>query len=116
MALRVAYFAGMRKSTHSNEYQQVKKVLLELRKEAGLTHRELATKLVREYSLIWRIEKAERRLDVVEFYWYCKALNADPRKSYGRLVTAMESGVAEERPARAADPKGQYKIKRRSRS
>ena len=57
-----------------------------MREEAGLTQRELADRLQRERSFVWRIEKGERRLDVVEFFWVCRALNQDPAKVYTRLA------------------------------
>lgn len=42
--------------------------LLAMRQKAGLTQRDLAKKLGREHSFVWRIEAGERRLDVIEFY------------------------------------------------
>ena len=44
-----------------------------MREVAGLTQRQLADRLGREPSFIWRIEHGERRLDVVEFIRYTKA-------------------------------------------
>lgn len=76
----------MRKSTHSPEYAEVLKSLIAMRKAAGLTQRELAKKLKREQSFVWRIEKGERRLDVVEFHWVCEALGASSVDIYTRLA------------------------------
>ena len=76
----------MRKSTHSPEYAEVLKTLVSMRKAAGLTQRELAAKLKREQSFVWRIEKGERRLDVVEFYWVCNALGFDSVDRFSQLV------------------------------
>ncbi len=39
-----------------------------------MTHRQLAKKLRREHSFVWRIEHGERRVDVIEFCWICEAL------------------------------------------
>ncbi|HBA84892.1 MAG TPA: XRE family transcriptional regulator [Verrucomicrobia bacterium] len=85
------YSGGMRKSVHSEEYQLVLAKLIAMRKEAGLTQRALAKRLDREYSFVWRIEKGERRLDVVEFYWVCQALEKNAKTVYKELVSAIES-------------------------
>jgi len=82
----------VQKSIHSPEYQKVLEKLVALRQKAGLTQRELATKLGREHSFVWRIETGERRLDVVEFYWVCQALGQDANLIYRELVAAFQSG------------------------
>lgn len=75
----------MRKSTHTPHYKAVRAKLVALRKAAKLTHRQLAEKLGREHSFVWRVEQGERRLDVVEFFWYCRALGKDAGKLYTEL-------------------------------
>lgn len=40
--------------------------------------RELGKLLGKPHSYIQRVEDGERRLDVVEFVWYCRALDIDP--------------------------------------
>ncbi len=62
------------------------KKLIEMRKTAGLTNRQLAEKLDRENSFVWRIEHGERRLDVVEFFWVCEALGQNAKEVYGKLA------------------------------
>jgi len=80
----------MRKSTHSPEYEFVLKKLRSMRSDAGLTQRDLATRLQRENSFVWRIEHGERRLDIVEFFWVCEALGYDPALVYSELVEAFK--------------------------
>ena len=65
--------------------------ILSLRAKAGLTQRELAAKLERERSLVGRLELGERRLDVVEFFWLCRACNADPVKEAANLMRQLDS-------------------------
>ena len=60
-----------------------------IRKEAGLTQRQLAQKLGREHSFVWRIEHGERRLDVVEFHWVCRCLDQDQATVYNELAKAF---------------------------
>ncbi|MFA6172212.1 MAG: helix-turn-helix transcriptional regulator [Kiritimatiellales bacterium] len=79
----------MQKSIHSDKYAAVMKKLVEMRAKAGWTQRQLAEKLQREHSFVWRIENGERRLDVVEFYWVCKALGYDAAVVYAELADAF---------------------------
>ena len=79
----------MKKSTHTPHYGAVMVELVHMRKKAGLTQRQLAKRLGRENSFVWRIEKGERRLDLVEFFWVCNACSIDPSKVYSRLVSAF---------------------------
>ena len=83
--------ARMKKSTHTREYEFVVKKLVEMRQKAGLTQRELAKRLNREPSFVWRIEKGERRLDVLEFYWVCRALDTAPQSVYADLCSSFHS-------------------------
>ena len=60
--------------------------IVEIRKKAGLTQRQLAEKLNREHSLVARIEQGERRVDIVEFYLICKACNVSPERATLEIV------------------------------
>lgn len=64
--------------------------LIELRKNAGLSQRQLAERLGREQSVVARIELGERRLDVVELFRLLKALDADCRSEFEALATLFE--------------------------
>jgi len=90
----------MKKSTHSPEYDEVLRTLVFMRKSAGLTQRDLAKRLKREQSFVWRIEKGERRLDLVEFHWVCEALGCSSAKVYGQLA-----GLFRKPTASGPDPK-----------
>jgi transcriptional regulator with XRE-family HTH domain len=45
---------------------------------AGLTQRQLAAKLKRSNSFVWKIEAGERRIDVLEFVELARCLGVDP--------------------------------------
>lgn len=64
----------------------MRKVLVKLREDAGLTQRQLARRLRREHSLISRLELGERRVDVVEFFWICQACGAHPATTASSLM------------------------------
>jgi transcriptional regulator with XRE-family HTH domain len=80
----------MKKTIHTPQGDAVQRKLVELRSAAGLTHRDLAQKLKREHSFVWRIEHGERRLDLVEFFWVCEALGQDASQIYSDLVAEFK--------------------------
>ncbi len=53
-------------------------MLVEARTESGLTQVELAKKVSWQQTDISKVERGERRLDVVEFLQFAKALEIDP--------------------------------------
>lgn len=81
----------MNKTIHSRQGACLRELLVELRHSAGLTKRQLAEKLRRERNLVGRLELGERRLDVVEFYWLCKACGAKPAATAYELMRMLES-------------------------
>ncbi|HZM02209.1 MAG TPA: helix-turn-helix transcriptional regulator [Candidatus Saccharimonadales bacterium] len=89
----------MDKTIHSRQSECVRQKILALRTKAGLTQRQLAAKLERERSLVGRLELGERRLDLVEFFWLCRACNANPAKETAALMRRfgiIQSEVARE--------------------
>ena len=81
----------MNKTIHSRQSECVRKTLVTLRTKARLTQRQLAAILDRERSLVGRLELGERRLDMVEFFWFCRACEADPAKEALRLMRQLET-------------------------
>lgn len=68
----------LRLSIHSNEYIWLRELLLNRRKELGLSQRAFGEKLGVVHSFIGKVETGDRRLDVFEFIEYCKGLDLDP--------------------------------------
>lgn len=68
----------MRKSTFTPLYEALRERLVAMREAAGFTQRQLAARLGRERSFVGRVELGERRLDVIEFVWVCRACDQDP--------------------------------------
>src|SRR5436190_21603151 len=68
----------MTDSMFRSAYGEVTKAVVAMRKRAGLTQRQLAAKIGRELSFVSRIEKGQRRLDLLEFNWVCRACGTDP--------------------------------------
>jgi len=91
--------AGRLKTIHSQQGQHVRETLLKLRQNARLNQRQLARKLGREHSLVSRPQLGERRVDIVEFFWICRACGADPARTASRLMRQLAQ-IGAEPPSR----------------
>ena len=69
----------MTRSINTDEMLALQGWLKNQRKSQNLTMQNLADRMARPNSFIAKVEQGERRLDVVEYIWYCIALNIDPR-------------------------------------
>ncbi|WP_353200102.1 helix-turn-helix transcriptional regulator [Sandarakinorhabdus sp.] len=63
--------------------------LVEARRAAGLNQVELAEKLGRPQSFVSKIEKGDRRIDVLELIAICHHLRIDPAD----VIVAMNDGT-----------------------
>ena len=77
----------MTKSVFTEEYERFRQMLIEARKERGLTQVDIATRLGKPQSFVSKYERGERRLDVVEFLEVAKALAIDPKAVIDKLGT-----------------------------
>ena len=64
----------MGKSTHTKEYSILLDLLIETRRRKGLTQAQLGQKLPFEQPAVSKIERGERRLDVIELKMICERL------------------------------------------
>ena len=76
----------MEKSTHTAEYAALRAELRAARKSAALSQRDLAVHLRIPHSWVAKVESGERRLDLVEFYWFLSACGVDPLVVTERLM------------------------------
>ncbi len=75
----------MEKTIYSDEYGCLLRWLRESREQKNWTMRDLAKELNVHHSWIGRVELGERRLDVMEFFRYCIALEVDPHDGLEKL-------------------------------
>lgn len=68
----------MAQSTHHRHYQAFLALLRSLRVEGGVTQTELGSRLGNTQTFVSKVERGERRLDVVEFVEWCEALGVLP--------------------------------------
>jgi len=64
----------MRKSLHTRDYAVFLELLIEARHRAGITQAQLAQRLLFEQPAISKIERGERRVDVIELKMICSQL------------------------------------------
>jgi Helix-turn-helix len=78
MSAAHSWLFQLTKSVFTPSYARFRELLIEARESAGLTQAGLAKKLKRPQSYVSKAERGERRLDVVEFLDFAKALKIDP--------------------------------------
>jgi transcriptional regulator with XRE-family HTH domain len=62
------------KSLFTRKHEQLRQLLVAARKDAGLTQIELAKCLSRPQSYVSKIERGERRVDLIEFLEIAQAI------------------------------------------
>ena len=75
----------------NREYIALRSLLRAIRKEAGVSQTELATRLGVPQSFVSKIESGERRLDIVELRRICAALEC----SLGHVIALFERNLDE---------------------
>lgn len=81
----------MQKTIDSPLHQIFCSLLRAERQKAGLSQNMLADKLKKPQSFVAKVEKGERRVDVVEFLAIINTLGADPVKFIRELQKAASS-------------------------
>ena len=80
------------KSIHHPAYKTLQRRLAEARTGAGMTQEKLAAKLARPQSFVSKVEAGDRRLDVVEYIQWMRAVNMDPTAIITALSADMDTG------------------------
>lgn len=83
----------MPKSVFTDAYASVVEYLIALRKEKGVSQVELARRLGRPQPFVSFVENKERRLDLVEFCAYVRALGVDPEKAAVEVIRALPDDI-----------------------
>lgn len=80
----------MTTSTHTEEYQALRAILREARHNAGVTQQQLAERLGKPQSYVAKVEGGERRIDVIEFIAFARAIGANPSALFASVSKAVE--------------------------
>jgi transcriptional regulator with XRE-family HTH domain len=94
----------MQKSLKSEEYERLTKLLVAVRKAAGIRQQALAKTLGRPQSFIAKYENGERRIDLIEFIAITRALGADPAQLFREFATNKPTKAALKRAGAKGRP------------
>lgn len=78
------------KAIFSRRHDYFRALLLDARRQAKLTQRQLADKLGKPQSFVSKYESGERRLDVLEFHAVAMVLRIDVRSFFRALERSGE--------------------------
>src|SRR4051812_21084984 len=79
----------MRKSVHTQQYRALRDFLTALRGSASLSQRDLAAMLEVPHSWVAKVESGERRIDLLEFYWFVEKCGGDPAASAAEVFASF---------------------------
>jgi transcriptional regulator with XRE-family HTH domain len=74
------------KAQHDLDYRPLPGLLCHLREEAGLTQRQLAQRMGKPQSWVYKCESANRRVDLAEFVNWCRACGVKPDEGLRRFL------------------------------
>jgi ribosome-binding protein aMBF1 (putative translation factor) len=74
------------KALRSPAAQAVATVIATAREQAGLTQRDLASRLKRPHSVVGMIESNQRQVNMPEFIAIAEAIGADPADLFRRVL------------------------------
>lgn len=79
----------MAKSIYSADQESVLKVMARVRADAGLTQQALARKMSLSQSTVSDILRGQRRIDLIEWFGFCKACKVTPQQFLEELAFVL---------------------------
>lgn len=73
----------------SPAYDRARAVLLRARRRSGLSQRDLARALGKANSHVTRIERGQRRIDLIEFHATAQVLGRDPVELFSEVAAEL---------------------------
>jgi ribosome-binding protein aMBF1 (putative translation factor) len=74
------------KSQFAFIYQKVPTLLVKMRQDAGMTQRDLAKKIRKSQSWVFKSEAASRRVDIAEFLEWAVGCGINPTDAFDKLL------------------------------
>ena len=75
----------MPRAFHGGSYKKMTELLVRARHKAGLSQVDLGERIGQPQTFVSKIERGERRIDLVEFLILCSAMGADPHDFIDKL-------------------------------
>jgi transcriptional regulator with XRE-family HTH domain len=101
----------MARSTHHQDYQTLIALLRELRTGQGVHQAVLGNRLGNTQTFISKVERGERRLDLVEFIELCEALDFDPANAFRQYLRRRAAARSLSGKLRSGQPKTRSRTK-----
>lgn len=79
----------MPKTVFTGAHQHIVDVLVEARRQSGLTQAQLAAKVGKDQTFISLIERSQRRVDVLEFFALARAMGLDPQTLFAEVARRL---------------------------
>lgn len=79
----------MKTSVYSLHHDKLRMWLKSARQSRNLSLRDVAAITGVHHSVYGKIEKARRRIDVVEFVEYCMVLGVDPHEGLNEVIASI---------------------------
>lgn len=83
----------MPKSAFTEEYAMMLRLIVETRRERGMTQVQLAYELGKPQPWVSKVERGVRRIDVIEFYAIASAIGVDPTRLFDGLAKQLPTKV-----------------------
>lgn len=80
----------MKKSISSSAYKLFLLELIKARESAGLTQEQFGKLIGKTQSFVSKIERGERRIDLVELIYFCEILRVPPENFIRSLQEALD--------------------------
>lgn len=80
----------MAKTIYRREYHVLVEVMRDARARSRMTQAEVARRLGRPQSAVSSLERGSRRVDVIQFIDYCRAIGAEPVAAFRRVAAAVK--------------------------
>lgn len=96
----------MPKSTHTPQYDAFRELLMRMRDERGVTQEQVGKRLRMTQSMVSKVERGERRLDVVELWRWCGAIGTTLTEFAAKLEKVIGPPPSPSLPPPAAAPSG----------
>ena len=78
------------KTLYSPESLKISQWLRSQRELKGLTMRQAGKLLGKPHSFVGKTEIGQRRIDVVEFVWYCRSLGFDALEGISEIIDNLD--------------------------
>lgn len=85
----------MKSSLYSPHYEKLRAWLKRCREEGDLTLREASEIAGRHHSILGKMEQNSRKIEIIEFVHYCRALGVDPHEGLEVIIQSIEADVSQ---------------------